>query len=232
MTRAEKIEKVNDLKVRIFNLKKEVDYNNAMQTSLKLILNGSYGAFATQYFILFNNNVAGTITAEGRQLTKTMSNVNEDYWYNQWHLDTELHDKLGITSKGLKVSKIPETESVSVYGDSILGDSILRTEIGDIKIEDLYKNYCDLHNIDIMDSKEVIPCDIKSLNWTTDGYNMSKVKNVIRHKVSKKKWKLKTKNGQEITVTNDHSMVVFRENVKIVIKPCEIESGDKILIYK
>ena len=43
-----------------------------------------YGAFATAYFILYNNHVAGTITAQGRDLTKTMDRVNEDYWYNQW----------------------------------------------------------------------------------------------------------------------------------------------------
>jgi hypothetical protein len=36
------------------------------------------GAFATAYFILFNNHVAGTITAQGRDLTKTMDKVNQD----------------------------------------------------------------------------------------------------------------------------------------------------------
>jgi len=118
MTKDEKISRAKELKVQISNLTKEIDYNNALQTALKLILNGSYGAFATQYFILFNNQVAGTITAEGRQLTKTMSSVNEDYWYNQWHLDTDTHEKLGITALGLKVNKIPDSESVSVYGDT------------------------------------------------------------------------------------------------------------------
>ena len=54
------------------------------------------GAFATPYFILFNNHVAGTITAQGRTLTQTMHKVNEDYWYNQWHLDTELHQKMNL----------------------------------------------------------------------------------------------------------------------------------------
>jgi len=118
MTKEEKIERAKELKNEIFKLTKEIDYNNAHQQSLKIILNGSYGAFATQYFILFNNQVAGTITAEGRKLTRTMSDANENYWYKQWHLDTELHDKLGITEKGLKVKQIPETSSVSVYGDT------------------------------------------------------------------------------------------------------------------
>jgi len=82
---------------------------------LKLILNGSYGAFATQYFILFNPNVASSITAQGRDLTKTMDAVNERYWYNQWHIDYELHSRLGIKN----VTPISKKEDkVSIYADT------------------------------------------------------------------------------------------------------------------
>jgi DNA polymerase elongation subunit (family B) len=77
-------------------------------------LNGSYGAFATQYFILFNPNVASSITAQGRDLTKTMNAVNERYWYEQWHLDFELHTKLGIKN----VTKIERSEPTSIYADT------------------------------------------------------------------------------------------------------------------
>lgn len=77
-------------------------------------MNGSYGAFAASYFILFNNHVAGTITAQGRDLTRTMDSVNEDYWYNQWHLDYELHKNLGIEN----VTQINKDEPVSIYADT------------------------------------------------------------------------------------------------------------------
>lgn len=80
----------------------------------KLVLNGSYGAFAASYFILFNNHVASSITAQGRDLTKTMDIVNEDYWYNIWHEDYELHRIMGITD----VKKIPKDEHVSIYADT------------------------------------------------------------------------------------------------------------------
>jgi DNA polymerase elongation subunit (family B) len=114
MTKEEKIKKVELLKRKASDLKKEVDYYNALQLALKLVLNGSYGAFATSYFILYNNHVAGTITAQGRDLTRTMDKVNEDYWYNQWHLDHELHFKLGIKD----VTKIGKEEPVSIYADT------------------------------------------------------------------------------------------------------------------
>lgn len=114
MTKEEKIQKIELLKKKAGDLKKEVDYYNALQLALKLVLNGSYGAFATSYFILYNNHVAGTITAQGRDLTKTMDKVNEDYWYKQWLNDHELHFKLGIKD----VTQISKDEPVSIYADT------------------------------------------------------------------------------------------------------------------
>ena len=114
MTKEEKIKKIELLKKKASDLKKEVDYYNALQLALKLVLNGSYGAFATSYFILYNNHVAGTITAQGRDLTRTMDKVNEDYWYNQWQDDHELHYKTGIKN----VTKISKDEPVSIYADT------------------------------------------------------------------------------------------------------------------
>lgn len=114
MTREEKLNKIEKLKKQASDIKKEVDYYNALQLALKLVLNGSYGAFATSYFILYNNHVAGTITAQGRDLTKTMDKVNEDYWYNQWHNDFELHMSVFIKN----VTKITKEEPVSIYADT------------------------------------------------------------------------------------------------------------------
>ena len=114
MTKEDKKKKIEELKKKASDLKKEVDYYNALQLALKLVLNGSYGAFATSYFILYNNHVAGTITAQGRDLTKTMDKVNEEYWYKEWHNDFPLHSLLGIKN----VTKITKEEPVSIYADT------------------------------------------------------------------------------------------------------------------
>ncbi len=42
MTKEEKSIKIESLKMRSTELKREVDYYNGLQTALKLILNGSY----------------------------------------------------------------------------------------------------------------------------------------------------------------------------------------------
>ena len=43
-----------------------------------------------------------------------MHRVNEDYWYNQWHLDTELHQKMNLKN----VTPIKKGEEVSIYADT------------------------------------------------------------------------------------------------------------------
>ena len=87
-----------------------------LMSSPHLLVGGgeNYGAFATPYFILYNNHVAGTITAEGRELTRKMDIVNQDYWYNQWHLDEKLHKSLYVNN----VTPIDKSENVSIYGDT------------------------------------------------------------------------------------------------------------------
>lgn len=42
MTKEEKLQKLLSLRNKASELKKEVDYYNALQTGLKLVLNGSY----------------------------------------------------------------------------------------------------------------------------------------------------------------------------------------------
>jgi DNA polymerase elongation subunit (family B) len=225
MNKQERELKIIELKAKISKLNQEVDYYNSLQLAFKLVLNGSYGAFATKYFILFNNHVAGTITAEGRKLTETMSLDNQDYWYNQWHLDTDLHKEMFIKD----VEEIPVGTVVSVYGDSVTGDSILKTSDGNMTIEELY-NICSKKSNRI--DKEVVECNSSSLNWTSEkGVHLSKIKNVIKHKVSKKMWKIKV-GGNELRLTNDHSLIVFRNDIKIKVKPSEVRGTDKVLIYK
>lgn len=220
-----KTEKIKELKEKAAQLRRGINYYNALQLALKLVLNGSYGAFATPYFILYNNYVAGTITAEGRELTKKMDEDNEKYWYEYWHKDEGLHRKMHIRN----VTKIDNSEPVSIYGDSVHKDSKIHTNNGVFTIEELYNKE---NSQSIREDKEVIPTDIKSLNWTEDrGFHYSKVKNIIKHKTSKKKWKIKA-NGKEVIMTDDHSIIVFRNNEKIEVKPSQIKNGDKVLIYK
>ncbi len=133
MTKEEKIAELEILKIKAVSIKRESDYYNSLQLALKLILNGSYGAFSTFYFILFHYQTGSSITSMGRCLTQYMTKCNEEYWYKLWHEDIELHKNLCIKN----VKKIKDTVPVSIYADT---DSLF------VGMEPAIKN-CEWQNI-------------------------------------------------------------------------------------
>jgi len=176
--------------------------------------------------------VASSITAQGRDLTKTMNFVNEDYWYNKWHNDTELHKKVCI--RNIKqINKKEEPVSIYADTDSCSSETLINTENGIKTIEDWYnENVINGSAGKTIKGHESVLTNNKILNYVDNKICYTPVKRIIRHKVSKPKWKLKTTSGKEIIVTNDHSMIVFRNGEKIEVKPSEILKTDKILIIK
>lgn len=96
MTAAEKREKITELKRKIEETQAEYDRAKAMQLALKLVINGTYGAFAHPKFVLSNSHIANAITAMGRDVIQYMIKKIEKYFYKEWHLDIKSHEKLGI----------------------------------------------------------------------------------------------------------------------------------------
>jgi DNA polymerase elongation subunit (family B) len=302
----EKRLRLQELKTQIENKKKEKDYFKAMQLALKLVINGTYGAFANRYFVCSNADIANAITAHGRDVIQFMLKEIEDYFYNRWHLDKTIHDKLGVeyiveidgkyasVSKDYKIlgwkhdtiedlfkhrnidkeklekyeyehdgmnvlfnynihefdevlpldpnptwedlegnPKYQGNNQLVIYGDtdSVDYQTIINTNNGKYTIEKLYeKNIINGSAGNTLKGHESVLCTDKILNYNDKELYYANVKRIIRHKVTKEKWKLKTKSGKEILVTNDHSMIVFRNNKKIEIKPKDILKSDKILI--
>lgn len=127
-----------------------------------------------------------------------------------------------------------------VYGDtdSVANNTIIRVQDSNnnefkISIEDLYNKHIGQSMGGTLKGHESVGCNYKILNWDEDSkLYYGKPKRIIRHKVTKEMWRLKTKSGKEILVTNDHSMIVFRNGIKLEIKPKDILLSDKILIIK
>jgi len=309
----EKINHILDLKKKISEKSASYSYYKALQTAYKTILNASYGAFANKYFVLSNSKIANAITAMGRDLIRYMVVCTEDYFYNKWHTDIEMHKLLGteyiakkeekyyflsvdyqvidrpysffntgelgdiLLSRNIKLNKLkkidgivndfellyeykifdtkeiklldenpkwkvdPDTKvtfydginPISMYSDtdSVGFNSIIVTNKNISNIEDFYnRNIINGSAGDTLIGHNSVITKEKVLNWTKEkGLYYAPVKRIIRHKVSKPKWKLKTKSGKEILVTNDHSMIVFRDGEKIEVKPSDIKKTDKIL---
>lgn len=109
------IDEIKILESKLQESKQKESYYHAMQMALKLVLNGSYGAFCNRFFACFNTDIGNAITAQGRNITQWISAKHEDYWYNKWHLDFDLHEKLGIV--GL-VSQIDKNSPIWIYSDT------------------------------------------------------------------------------------------------------------------
>ena len=101
-------------KDEIIAKKKEIEFNTQLQYAIKIIINSIYGAFGSKYFYFHNRNIAQSITRQGKHLIKFSIAAINHYFENKWHLDYELHEKLGLSGK--KINKI--TKGASIYADT------------------------------------------------------------------------------------------------------------------
>ena len=130
------------------------------------------------------------------------------------------------------------TQPASIYSDtdSLVGESTLiikyNNKIQKISFEELYNK---LQHIGIQQKTstghEMLELEnIEVPNYVDGEIKFVPLKRLIRHKVSKSQFKIRTKSGKEIIVTGDHSCIVFRNGEKIAIKAKDInKETDKIL---
>lgn len=228
-------------------IKTEITYLANLEQAIKLMMNSIYGGTSHQAFYWFNIALANDITGEGRNLTHHMERHLNEFWRDAWQTNPNLkkiQDDLGIKLKSADDIKAILADShdnslvTCVYGDSIDGCSLVNVELdgveGVMTIEDLYEICKKMYGIKAIDDhgSEHINCPYKILNYKDGKVKHQPVKDIISHKVTKPAWKIRTKTGKEIIVTNDHSMVVFRNGVQLVVKPTEIKTGDKVLVIK
>lgn len=94
MSESERINYLKELDKEIDKTYGEYNYYKAMQLALKLVINGTYGAFAHPQFSVSNKHIANAITRHGRDVILYMLSKIENYFYNNWHNDKEIHELL------------------------------------------------------------------------------------------------------------------------------------------
>lgn len=186
---------------------------NTRQLVEKTLMNSLYGALANKWFPLFNERMAQAITGNGRFFIQLLAN--------------NIENKLQ--------SLIPWEEKYIIYGDtdSCIGSTLIKTSKGEMSIADLYENISgDIEKRSDNNFIKHVNEDIQSASVSKDfNIQYNNINYIMKHKVKKRLFKIKC-DGDEITITEDHSLMVNRNGTLTEIKPTQIQKGDKILKIK
>ena len=215
-----------ELEKEIIRLKDLHNYYVNEEQAVKIYLNSIYGACGSPWFAFYNVSVAEAVTLQGQDLIKYSEKIINRYFLEFWHKDIRVHELMGISD----VKRVEKPVVLYIDTDSVAGDTTITTDRGDLTIEELY-DICSTENKQsrTRSGKDFVTTNIKTLNEKSGELIYSNIKRLIRHSVSKSKWRLNTISGREIFVTNDHSLIVVRGGKKMEIKPIDVIDGDEVI---
>lgn len=248
---------IEELEREIARMANLVGYYETKQLALKQFINSVYGATASQYFIAHNVLVAESITLQGQDLNHFSENMVNNYFKGIFQNDTELHKELGIRTEDAMKVKIdagrvtpmkpltgPEfgylkgdTVSMTVAGDtdSVSEDTLVYVDGEKMTVAEMFERM-KLENGDVVmrisDGSEVVPCSNHTTRTYADGEAVDRPVNyVMRHRVSKPRYRITSESGRSVVVTGDHSCMVMRDGKLISVKACEInKETDKLVV--
>lgn len=205
---------IEKLKTEIIKLMPYIDQKHAEQLVLKVLANSIYGALGYERFKLFNIHNARSVTACTRFYLHMLS--------------------YGVSEAISKWAGLKEKKVFSIYGDtdSCLGITIVNINGERQTIEEFYNNS---EGEEIKKSEDNY---IKQLtkNYVTPSVNQNmeiennQITYIKKHKVKKRFYKIKV-NNKEVVITEDHSIMIVRDNKLIEVKPKDIIKGDKIVTF-
>jgi len=200
-------------------IKNKIDQLDTKQQAIKIFLNSTYGATANKFCPIGDMDIAESITLTGQAVAKEAREIFKRF----------VTQEIGITdpvelNKGL----------IAGDTDSVVFDTIVDTNIGKIKIGELYEKYNNIQKLNSKFGHEIIDVTEENLYSSTfcsktDKIIYGKIKNLIRHKVTKKKYLIEV-GGKSVIMTEDHGCMVMRDGKLIRVSPKEIKETDKMII--
>lgn len=190
---------------------KEIEtVSNVKQMAFKILINSLYGALGNQYFKLFNLEIARAITGNTRFYIQILGNNINNYLQS-------------IKQRDRSYWTYSDT-------DSVVGSSIINVNNNKIKIEDYYNS---IHSDEIITSNNAFIKKVSGDVTTTVNNDFklesNNIKYVMKHRVKKRMFKISV-NNKEVIVTEDHSIMVKRNDKLISVKPKDIVEGDELIV--
>lgn len=122
--------------------------------------------------------------------------------------------------------------------DSVVGSTIVNTSWGNMSIEDLYNciektGYVGVINGKHLDQIVLKPVfeELSALGFSENGVEYGNVNYIMKHDINKKMYRI-TSGENSVEVTEDHSVMVIRDEKLIEVKPKDITSADKLVILE
>lgn len=182
------------------------------QHARKILLNSLYGSILNEACRFFDQRVGQSVTLSGRSIVRHMNSKINEIITGQYTIDGD-----GI---------------IYIDTDSVASDTIIETSIGKMTIEDMF-NSCSYFWKD-GEKEYALDKDMETLSYNpkNDKISFEKFNYIYRHKVKKKKYKINISSGKSVVVTEDHSIMIERNNELIEVKPKDINPGDIVISYK
>ena len=216
--------------------KKDPSFRNK-EKSVKILNNSQYGVFGFERFRFYNPNIVNAITLTGQFLIKTASVC---YSYMITNNKTELSKEEYINCYRKVLTMYLEKDVADDFvlysdTDSVDGNSIIESDMGTMSIAELF-NRASGNPIEVApDSwmKNVyLPVFTKSFDIVKRKVVDAEIKYIKKHKVTKNMYRIVPKSRPEmgVIVTEDHSLLVARGVSIVVVKPTELQHGDRLIL--
>lgn len=182
---------------------------NMRQQARKILLNSLYGALLNEACKFYDHRMGQSVTLTGRSIARHMNaHVNKFFTGDATHTGACI---------------------AYVDTDSTFSCARITTSIGDFTIEDLFNR----GTIHWRNGEKEYSVDDRILVRTYDPKTgqavMRPMNYVYRHKVTKKRWKITDQLGNEILVTEDHSIMIERNGTFMSVPPRDILSTDIVI---
>ncbi len=203
---------------------KEIYYDK-LQYVYKIKLNSYYGSLLNAYFRFYDKRLGESTTATSRaillhQCSKVAELLDGKYAPT---------DRLEYDDKGKAHIGYSDKWSV-VYGDSVAKDTnIILENSGEHTIESLFNYPQEKHN----NGKEYyFPKNVKTLTYDekTNKTTFEDIIYVMRHRTSKKMYRVWLTNSTHVDVTEDHSLIGYKKskNGSCLVEVSPIECGEGV----
>ena len=191
------------------NDSEKFEYYDKRQLVRKILLNSAYGALLNEHCRFYDKRIGQSVTLSGRQIVRhMMSQINL-----------------------LVTGEYNHNGKCIVYGDSVTADTIIRTDSGDKTIEEMFNECMDHCKVGEKEYGSVNQSKVVGFNSYIMEPTVSSVSHIMRHKTKKKLYRITTENGKQVTVTEDHSVMVDRDGFLLECKPQDLKETDGIITF-